>query len=103
MLCTLEWVGLVPPTAAPFSFEMGVVLVGVAYAFSPDFHVCARANVCVRVSICLFVCGGGFVLMCVQVLMVRVSSDIDTSLPCLYKVSESTLHKCLFKRTSATG
>ena len=46
MLCTLEWLGLVPPRVAPFSFEMDVVLVGVALFFvmhflaPSDFHVC---------------------------------------------------------------
>ena len=34
---TLEWVGLVPLTAAPFSFEMDVVLVGVALFFVMHF------------------------------------------------------------------
>ena len=57
MLCTLEWVCLVPLTGAH------VVLVGVALFFvmhflaPSDFHVRARANVCVSVylSVC-FVC-----------------------------------------------
>ena len=53
--------GLVPPTVAPFSFEMDVVLVGVALflvCISSDFHLRARANVCVFVypSVCLCVC-----------------------------------------------
>ena len=37
--CTLEWVDLVPLRAAPFSFEMDVVLVGVALFFVMIFHV----------------------------------------------------------------
>ena len=59
------------------SFEMDVVLVGVALFFvmhllaPPDFHVRTCANVCVCVSICLFVClcvcvwgGGGRLHIC---------------------------------------
>ena len=37
--CTLEWVDLVPLRATPFSFEMDVVLVGVALFFVMIFHV----------------------------------------------------------------
>ena len=69
--CTLEWVGLVPPTAAPFSFEMDVVLIGVALFFvvmhflaPSDFHV---RLMCVCVSVYLSVClwGGCIVFVCV--------------------------------------
>ena len=51
--------GWVPPTAAPFSFEMDVVLVGVALlciSLHPLIFMYAHANVCVRVSICLCAC-----------------------------------------------
>ena len=55
MLCTIEWVWLVPLTAAPFSFEMDVVLVGVALFFvmhflaPPDFS-CTHVLLCVCAS-----------------------------------------------------
>ena len=66
--------------AAPFSFEMDVVLVGVALCISlhPLIFMYARANVCVSVylsvcvCVCVFVCVGRggciFVLVCVQAL-----------------------------------
>ena len=74
--------GLVPPTAAHFSFEMDVVLVGVAVFFvciscTPDFHVRARANVCV--SVYLSVC---FVSVCVC-----IADQLFTIVGIMYSVS----------------
>ena len=62
MLCKLEWVGLVALTAAPFSFEMDVVPVGVAllhFLTPSDFHVRARGNVYVSVYL-----SGRFAYLC---------------------------------------
>ena len=88
MLCTLEWVGLVPPMAAQFSFEMDVVLVGVALHFlaPPDFHVRARANVCVcvRVSmylscVCVCVCVCVCPSICLSVTALAASAYVYTA------------------------
>ena len=70
MLCTLEWVGLVPLTAAPFSFEMDVVQVGIALLHPLIFmyvHVVMCVCVYVCVSICLFVWVGGGEVACLCV------------------------------------
>ena len=65
MLCTLEWVGLVPLTAAPFSFEMDVVLVGVAV-----FLVCISLHplifMYVHILMCVCLCIHLSVRVCVQ-------------------------------------
>ena len=85
MLCTLEWLGLVPPRVAPFSFEMDVVLLCFLLCISLHplifmyVHMCS-ANVCVCPCIHLSVCVcGGVAFVCVQVLMVRVSSDSQST------------------------
>ena len=65
ILCTCK-LELVPPTAAPFSFEMDVVLVGVASFFF--LHPLIFMLMCVCLCICLFVCVCVCVFVCASAL-----------------------------------